>query len=297
MAKSNSFFGLRRGSTKTLTFQVNNGQQITKDRVEIVKNPRTQSQMTQRMIMATASAAYTAMKQICNHSFEGVSYGQGSMSKFIAVNAKLLRKNLSRTNTQFGYNEYRDRAVKMGRYQISDGSLPALPLHGNVNFSSSAVAVNWEEVGLAQQYTANQLAALFGISLNEMATICLLFENADENALNFGFIRIKFIKEGDVTLTTANVGEYFTFESNLGAVSATVSAAAFRLSLEGIDCEETSNFGQAVIYSRFSASGWLRSKAVLSLDGGMEIVPTSEAALATYPVGTDYVLNGGEVNS
>ena len=48
MAKSKSFFGLRRGSTKSLTFQVLDGVQITKDRVSEVKNPRSVSQMKQR---------------------------------------------------------------------------------------------------------------------------------------------------------------------------------------------------------------------------------------------------------
>lgn len=34
MAKSSTYFGLRRGSTKSLTFSVADGKQITKDRVE-----------------------------------------------------------------------------------------------------------------------------------------------------------------------------------------------------------------------------------------------------------------------
>ena len=34
MAKSSGYFGLRRGSTKSHTFSVLNGKQITKDRVE-----------------------------------------------------------------------------------------------------------------------------------------------------------------------------------------------------------------------------------------------------------------------
>ena len=45
MAKSTGYFGLRHGSTKSHTFQVVGGQQITKDRVEGGKNPRTLAQM------------------------------------------------------------------------------------------------------------------------------------------------------------------------------------------------------------------------------------------------------------
>ena len=61
MAKSKSFFGLRTGSTKSLTFQVYRGQQITKDRVR-VSNPRTEAQMTQRALIPIVAAARSALK-------------------------------------------------------------------------------------------------------------------------------------------------------------------------------------------------------------------------------------------
>ena len=47
MAQSKGFFGLRKGSTKSLTFSTLDGKQITKDRVYDVKNPRTENQMRQ----------------------------------------------------------------------------------------------------------------------------------------------------------------------------------------------------------------------------------------------------------
>ena len=70
MAKSIGYFGLRRGSTKSHTFSVVGGKQITKDRVEGGKNPRTLGQMRQRCIAATCTQAYSAMKSICDHSFD-----------------------------------------------------------------------------------------------------------------------------------------------------------------------------------------------------------------------------------
>ena len=91
MAQSKSFFGLRRGSTKTLTFSVYNGKQVTKDRVTDVKNPRSSMQMKQRAVMATALRGYSALKEICDHSFEGVTYGQKSMNYFVAENARMIR--------------------------------------------------------------------------------------------------------------------------------------------------------------------------------------------------------------
>lgn len=86
MAKSKSFFGLRTGSTKSLTFQVYKGQQITKDRVTRVSNPRSGPQMMQRAIIPIVAASRAALKGLVNHSFEGVNYGNDSLKKFSELN-------------------------------------------------------------------------------------------------------------------------------------------------------------------------------------------------------------------
>ena len=88
MAKSKSFFGLRTGSTKSLTFQVYRGQQITKDRVYRVANPRTAAQMTQRALIPIVAAARSALKGLVDHSFEGVAYGEASLKEFSKQNLR-----------------------------------------------------------------------------------------------------------------------------------------------------------------------------------------------------------------
>lgn len=91
MAKSNGFFTLRRGSTKSLTFQVMNGKQITKDRVTSVRNPRTQRQQFQRSIMGTIMAAYSHMKAIEDHAFQGKAKGAMNQHEFMRINLNKLR--------------------------------------------------------------------------------------------------------------------------------------------------------------------------------------------------------------
>ena len=88
MAKSKSFFGLRTGSTKSLTFQVYRGQQVTKDRVYRVANPRTDAQMTQRALIPIVAAARSALKGLVDHSFEGIPYGEASLKEFSALNLR-----------------------------------------------------------------------------------------------------------------------------------------------------------------------------------------------------------------
>lgn len=84
MAKSRSFFGLRRGSTKSMTYSVLNGQQITKDRVVEVRNPKTAGQAVQRMKLAPAQKFYDAFGEVLNHSWQGVEFGNKSRQHFMS---------------------------------------------------------------------------------------------------------------------------------------------------------------------------------------------------------------------
>lgn len=86
MAKSSSFFGLRKGSTKSLTFSILDGQQVTKDRVINVKNPQTVAQASQRYKLASLCNSWRMLSGICDHSFEGVTYGNKSRQKFMSLN-------------------------------------------------------------------------------------------------------------------------------------------------------------------------------------------------------------------
>lgn len=299
MAKSKSFFGLRRGSTKTLTFQVNNGKQITKDRVYEVKNPRTQAQMVQRMVMATASAAYAQMKQIVDHSFEGVTYGQMNMSEFIRVNAKAIRESAEApANAKFAFNPYRDRNLYGGEFIMSSGSASAIPTgrafaaaggddQTNIVFGSNQAA--------AGDLTADALYGYLGISVGEMCTVCLIAKNDTDASGIFAFVRLKAKASGAVALTTANYSTYFDVESNL-PVSPVIfgdGQAEFRLTTPGTVTDGDVEY--CAIHSVKSNDGWLRSSAVMALNG-YTLSPEYADALATYPVGGSYVLNGGEVN-
>lgn len=88
MAKSKSFFGLRRGSTKSMTFQVNRGMQITKDRVYDVANPRTVPQMAQRLTFANASKFYKAAVQaLFKFAYEDKDANDTDYNAFMRINA------------------------------------------------------------------------------------------------------------------------------------------------------------------------------------------------------------------
>lgn len=84
MAKSSSFFGLRRGSTKSLTFQILDGKQITKDRVTSVRNPKSNGQIMQRMRIKSAIIFQKSFKKYIDRGQEGISYGNASYRKWLS---------------------------------------------------------------------------------------------------------------------------------------------------------------------------------------------------------------------
>lgn len=146
MAKSKSFFGLRTGSTKSLTFQVYRGQQVTKDRVYRVSNPRTDAQMTQRALIPIVAAARKALKGLVDHSFEGVPYGEASLKEFSALNLRAGALKVA-SYSPVGYSNpgFANLIVSKGsineQYTITtsaDGLVVTLPgLYPEITFSAA----------------------------------------------------------------------------------------------------------------------------------------------------------------
>lgn len=117
MAKSKGFYGLRRGSTKSMTYSILKGQQITKDRVEGGANPRTYSQMIQRMLFANAVKFYKHAKAgFFKFAFEDKKTVESDYNAFMRHNA-LKAVAVGRTE----YNQ--DAFPALGNFVLTMGSL------------------------------------------------------------------------------------------------------------------------------------------------------------------------------
>lgn len=127
MAKSKSFFGLRKGSTKSLTFSVLRGVQITKDRVTEVANPQSRDQMVQRVAFATATQAAEKLLPLIGISWENITNQVDSKRAFVSVNSKLLRTLSTRLsplhNVRAVYAPKGNQQLIPNSYQVSRGSL------------------------------------------------------------------------------------------------------------------------------------------------------------------------------
>lgn len=287
MAKSNSFFGLRRGSTKSLTFAVNDGMQITKDRVTQVKNPRSKAQMAQRCLLKTISLAYSSMKSILDHSFEGVSYGALSMRHFQSINFNLVKAARFATAKTIGYAKYGDSTPNLGQYVIAQGSL------SQPNFQAFTLGVQGSGISIAVSNvtTVADFATKLGIGLGELITICAQIQST-KNSVAFAWVRFTLPSNAAAPISEIQVESNLNVEASFdNGVSAVVSVADF-----GSDTAKGALY--TAIRSKYGTNGWMRSKAVLNLvTGKLTYEDEYKDALHTYPTGEEYPLNGSDASN
>lgn len=297
MATSKSFFGKRRGSTKNFTFAVFNGKQVTKEKAEQVKNPRTLAQMRNRMILTTSSAAYAAMKEIVDHSFQGYVYGLQNMSRFQSVNNKLLRANIGVVTSQFAYANYGDARVLPGAYVISEGSLAPIPtaMFACAITGANSVAFTLQPGVTAAELTADAIISALGLQVGELATLCFLADCGTEAGYKFGFIRLTVKAAGSVQLTAQNLTEYFDIESNAPVAITSVAdgTAVITATIDGVLANGGLCYG--CIHSANENGSWKRSDTTMTIANGTLLEPTATQAIATYPVGGSKILNNGDI--
>lgn len=305
MAQSKSFFGLRRGSTKTLTFSVYNGKQVTKDRVYNVKNPRSSMQMKQRAIMATALHGYSALKEICNHSFEGITYGQKSMNYFVAENARMLRAAAPNVNL----STYKGISVS-NAYIIAKGSLNPINIEASVASSKAKFRIM---LPLSKNFTTfGDIMSAFGATIvGDMVTFVNLVSDTPTTSAVAYWLRLKLTetnksielgKQDGVDLNIMGLlTEGVDFETNIDNFTANdfpiffhaeTSQKALWIGNEETNMENPLIQSMGAIISRKSDTTWLRSSSTMvNLFDKFNYTE----ALASYPESGEKILNGGNM--
>lgn len=287
MAQSKSFFGLRKGSTKSLTFQVLNGKQITKDRVYNVKNPQTLAQMQQRALMATAVTAYSKMKAICDHSFEGIEVGSKTMGEFIKNNLAVLSNAMPEINV----TEYKSQTFAANKYMVSKGTLNPVSskLQGNnVRFDTGVAVTSGDSISW------DEIATKMGIKKDGMLTFLIMFE---KQCL---WLRIKFSSEMIATQPTIGDSGFINQLSEVGAIEGNSlelgDIIVLNKDVSGnyyFEVKLNEGDAAAAIISERAENTWKRSTAYLNGN----INNLFNAAFSTYPINTTLLLNGGKMST
>ena len=292
MAKSSTYFGLRRGSTKSHTFSVVDGKQITKDRVEGCKNPRTLAQMSQRCMVATIGVAYSAMKCICDHSFKDLTAGMQCMRNFMHENLKQIRISKEYGNGFYGFCKFQQAGLVPGSYIISDGSLPKALVDAEIDSVDATTSKVTLTLVLTSDGTVKEVAEAMGCrQLNDMCTVAVMYPKAD-GSYGFGAVRFTY-KSGATVLESFPVAVIGDFAGATPSFSSNTLKVEVRLAYNLAEGATTDNTYMAAITSRCVNGNWLRSPAQFDVT---DATPTFAQAIATYPVGQERFLNGSDVD-
>ena len=292
MATSANYYGLRRGSTKSHTYSVQDGKQITKDRVEGGKNPRTLAQMSQRCMLSTCGAAYSAMKSICDHSFEEKSAGKQCMREFMSTNLKQIQLSKEYDNGFFGFNKYKEPGLQAGSYVISKGSLPDALVDAVID----SVNVADKKVALAlvptMSGTIAEVAEAMGCkNFGDICTVAVMYPKAD-GSYGFGAVRFTY-KSGATVLESFSVAVTGDIAGATPSFTSDTLKVEVRMSTELATGATAENTYMAAITSRKVNGNWLRSNAQFDV---LDATPTFAQAISTYPVGQERFLNGSDVD-
>lgn len=292
MATSANYYGLRRGSTKSHTYSVQDGKQITKDRVEGGKNPRTLAQMSQRCMLSTCGAAYSAMKSICDHSFEEKSAGKQCMREFMSTNLKQIQLSKEYDNGFFGFNKYKEPGLQAGSYVISKGSLPDALVDAVID----SVNVADKKVALAlvptMSGTIAEVAEAMGCkNFGDICTVAVMYPKAD-GSYGFGAVRFTY-KSGATVLESFSVAVIGDIAGATPSFTSDTLKVEVRMSTELATGATAENTYMAAITSRKVNGNWLRSNAQFDV---LDATPTFAQAISTYPVGQERFLNGSDVD-
>ena len=293
MAKSSNFFGLRTGSTKSLTFSVYRGQQITKDRVTRISNPRTTAQMQQRALVPIVAAARSTLKGLVDHSFEGVPYGEASLKEFSAQN---LKKDFLKvvSYSPKGYSNMGFAEFLVSKGTISD-SLPietgtngyihtkvAIPEGVTVKFPAVKAGDSADEIfsyleKLARDNSISELqpgTQVTALSILKADEVKVNTPTGTKTAPLADYTVVRFLIPDSSTTSEAlaNVNAPWKVDSEQGdirvvLIDAKENTIAFEVVEGGLDISfyAPDCVGGAFILSRYSANVWRRNTTKIEL--------------------------------
>lgn len=209
MAKAGFVLHGARGKVGNLVARKGENKTILAEYQPIVRNPQTNAQMAQRIILSTVAQAIPLLYPIIDHSFEGFAVGSKCTREFRRLNMALLR--------QYAAVDFRDapkavdasvfmttkgiKALIPNKYQISSGSLAAHKLKvARAASPSPDITVQLPNVTVpaikeGNNYTmklGDLLTAIFGLTApGEQLTFVVIQRSGD------GF---KYVFNGDDTM-------------------------------------------------------------------------------------------------
>lgn len=289
MSKGNLFMGNASGKLADVVLYRNAGAQVARLRVRKPRNPRTESQLIQRVIQSTNAKAYSVLQTICNHAFEGKTSKTQNQSEFMRLNvaADRYRVNVAPMGWQSLSNfNSRDMVEPLANnYIVASGSLPEMQFGGDGQLFTIG-----DGLGLTADDTYQQVVDKLGLQRGDQITVfnVTVGDNAEMSDLNAARI-IMEPSDGDMTakfLGTAGAINKPN-EKNEGNFTVAISEGVL-----GVELKKTGGAG-TVIISRYDNGKWLRTTSRMRVISRISNAPTLGAAVDSWKsaVSSDKYLN------
>lgn len=267
-------------------------QQVVRALAEVVANPRTPDQMVNRMIMSTVMQAAKFYGAVIDHSFDALAKGQPSISEFIRRNYAILKAGTGL------YNEYQQKGLKVNNYVLSEGKAiwPVECSFGQcMNDNSRAYGLFGVTITMkANTASVGDLRAILQVkSVDDYITI---FGPVDGNLTQaFYRAKIKSSLTDDVLLNTLTGDQLFDIEGDANDVKIWTPDSSSSDDVVVFLGTKQSNMrnGNGAILSQKSDGKWIHTSCQLLINSDRE--SNFDIALATYPVGSEMFLNGGDL--
>ena len=261
--------GQARGKVGSLVFSRNNGKQVTRAKAEKVRNPQTEKQVVQRIILNTISQAYSRMSAITDHSFEGKITPAENMAAFMKRNMNDLRAKISAAVADgqsfsdiFNFAPIGSANFVYNPLVISMGALPKVPVisvTSGTGAKTGAVAINTYQ-GVLDAFNLQRGDQLTFINICEddlgnkyFYYNRVILNPVDDNGVNLP-LSTAFIADGEiVSPSPKNEGSFAALQYAADGITFAIGNTAVKAA--------------AVIVSREKGDGsWARSEASLILD-------------------------------
>ena len=224
MATGNLFLGYANGKIGSVVFYNSGGQQVSRAYNPSPSNPQSALQLLQRVIFKTQSAAYSLLRDICDHSFESFTQGTACQSEFSRLNVAQMRLQLADyvnsgdeeeilgcLETNFSAKD--DEYPVLRPYVVSSGNLPTVsPVWAS---PSSGVSVPVIGSGITPGASYQEVAEALGLQLGDQITFMWLA--VDDTSDSAQVVSFRF---GRIILSPANgVPSTIFIDSNTGAIN------------------------------------------------------------------------------
>lgn len=265
----------------TTLYKGANGETIQREIVS-PSNPKTVGQNIQRVVMSTVGAAYSLMKAICDHSFEGVKKGQETMSLFMSENIQKCRAAIEEMQSQgvSFLNMYSFVPVGMkhafaaNQYLVAMGSLPRVTTTYVEDATSHILYPTI--AALANKTTYGDVISALNLKRGDQLTFCCVKQGNSIQESQFNYARVILDPTDPTTFLPLTLDTPFLDSNgkvnmpsvrNEGSFTFAAVAAGLRYWYEDLYTTEEDTVAAFCIVSRKEGDTWKRSTTYIAYPG------------------------------